>query len=83
LVYADLQLARDKEAKAGVDLVGQTAVPGATVQGIFYSRAVVPARYAIERSQWAEAAALDDPETSKFPYADAIRYFGRAVGIGR
>jgi tetratricopeptide (TPR) repeat protein len=32
---------------------------------------------------WAEAARLDDPDPSKFPYADAMRYFGRALGAAR
>lgn len=40
----------------------------------------MPARYAIKRGQWAEAARLDDPKTSKFPFADAIRYFARVLG---
>jgi tetratricopeptide (TPR) repeat protein len=55
----------------------------AAIQGTFYSRAAAPARYAIERGQWAEAAALEEPETSNFPYADAIRYFARALGAAR
>ncbi len=83
LVYADLQLARDGDAKAGIELARQTPAEGATVVASFYSRAAVPARYAIERGQWAEAARLDDPDTSKFPYADAMRYFARALGTAR
>jgi hypothetical protein len=83
MVYADLQLARDGDAKAGVELARQTPAEGTTVQGSFYSRAAVPARYAVERGQWAEAARLDDPDASKFTYADAIRYFARALGAAR
>ena len=83
LVYADLQLARDGDAKAGIEQARQTPAEGATAVASFYSRAAVPARYAIERGQWAEAARLDDPDTSKFPYADAMRYFARALGAAR
>jgi tetratricopeptide (TPR) repeat protein len=82
MVYADLQLARDADAKAGVDQVRKTP-SGEGNTAIDYSRAAVPARYAIERSQWAEAANLDDPDTGKFPYTDAIRYFARALGAAR
>src|SRR5712672_3529092 len=60
MVYADLQLARDSDAKAGVTEARQTpAGEGATAIASAYSRAAVPARYAIERGQWAEAAKLD------------------------
>jgi hypothetical protein len=82
MVYADLQLARDSDAKIGVELVRQTS-SDAAIQGGAYARSAVPARYAIERGQWVEAARLDDPETSKFPFADAIRYFARALGAAR
>src|SRR5206468_6979524 len=57
MVYADLQLARDGDAKAGVEEVRlMPAGEGATAMASVYSRAAVPARYAIERGQWAEAA---------------------------
>jgi hypothetical protein len=84
MVYADLQLARDGDAKAGVEEVRLVpAGEGATATASVYSRAAVPARYAIERGQWAEAAKLDDPDASKFAYTDAMRYFARALGAAR
>src|SRR6266404_903891 len=83
MVYAELQLARDGDAKAGVELVRQIPAESATVQASFYSRAVVPARYAIERGQWADAARLDDPDTSKFPFTEAMSYYARALGAAR
>jgi tetratricopeptide (TPR) repeat protein len=47
----------------------------------------VPARYALERGRWAEAAALEVAPASfpwaSFPYAEAITYFARAVGAAR
>src|SRR5437763_12536286 len=83
MVYADLQLARDGDAKAGVEQVQRVSIEGSQPQGSFYSRSAVPARYAVERGQWAEAAQLPDPDPSKFPYADAMRFFGRALGAAR
>lgn len=84
LVYASLQLARDGNAKAGVDEVRQMAPgEGATAIASAYSRAAVPARYAIERGLWQEAAQLDDPDKSSFPFTQAMRYFARALGAAR
>ena len=51
------------------------------VAGI-YARRAIPARYALERGAWAEAAALQ-PRTTPFPYADAITHFARALGAAR
>ena len=48
-----------------------------------YARAAIPARYAVEREQWREAAALADPAASKFPYIEAMTLFARAVGAAR
>ena len=44
--------------------------------------AAVPARYALERQAWKEAAALE-PRGSPFPQAEAITYFARAMGSAR
>jgi tetratricopeptide (TPR) repeat protein len=43
--------------------------------------AAIPARYALERSAWAEAAALTLKPSA--PAADAITVFGRAMGLAR
>lgn len=40
------------------------------------------AKRAIERGDWKMAAALE-PRPSKFPYADAMTHFARAVGAAR
>jgi tetratricopeptide (TPR) repeat protein len=55
------------------------AAPGSA--GVF-ALAAIPARYALERSQWAEAAALK-PKTSAFPWTDAMIHFARALGASR
>ncbi len=86
-VYAYLQTAQDVAAKRTVDLVkplgekipnagvGNAAPPSAG----YYAVAAIPARYALERGAWEEAAALAPPATP-FAFADAVTYFARALG---
>jgi tetratricopeptide (TPR) repeat protein len=83
LAYASLQLARDKDATAAFEEAKQVPAGGATVLASVYSHAAIPARIAIERGQWAEAEKLDDPDKSSFPFTQAMRYFGRALGAAR
>ena len=86
-MYAYLQLGRETEAKAILDGLPSLAArfdpkaitgaaPGSA--GVF-ALAAIPARWALERSAWAEAAALE-PTASDYPYAEAMTYFARAVG---
>jgi tetratricopeptide (TPR) repeat protein len=42
----------------------------------------MPARYAVERATWREAAQLQ-PTATKVPYSDAQTYFARALGAAR
>ena len=79
-VYADLQLARDAAAEVVVKEADNISTPAVVS---LYARAAIPARYAVERGQWTEAAALDDPADSKFPYTEAMTLFARAVGAAR
>ena len=44
--------------------------------------AAVPARFALERQAWKEAAVLE-PRGSQFPQAESITYFARAIGSAR
>lgn len=80
MVYADLQLGRDDDALAQVKVSVGLADSGRTAT---YARAAIPARYAVERDQWREAAALADPADSKFPYTGAMTLFARALGAAR
>jgi tetratricopeptide (TPR) repeat protein len=78
--YAYLQLGQDKEAKAVVD-------EAASMKPVKFARidtalAAVPARYALERGAWAEAAQLE-PRTSNYPYVEAIGQFASAMGLAR
>ena len=66
IVYAHLQLGQDAKAKALVDLHraasrGRRAVPSAN----FTALAAIPARYALERADWAGAAALPVSTTGR------------------
>jgi tetratricopeptide (TPR) repeat protein len=51
-------------------------------QAGLYAAAAIPARYAMERGAWAEAAALE-PRTTPFAWVDAVTRFARALGAAR
>lgn len=80
MVYAYLQLARDEDALRAVEAIRPLEEPNRAAD---YARAAIPARYAVERGAWREAAQLRDPDPSKFPYTSAIRIFARALGAAR
>jgi hypothetical protein len=81
-VYAYLQGAQDVAAKQLVD--ERNALPKVTPVRLPSDTAfmAIPMRYAIERGQWAEAAALET-RASQFPAAEALTYFGRGLGAAR
>ena len=56
LAYASLQLGRDKDATAASDEARQVPEGGTTAVASAYARAAIPARTAIERGMWQEAA---------------------------
>jgi len=66
-----------------VESTGPVAVQLNRELAAAYARAAIPARYAVERRQWREAAALPDPAAGKFPYIEAMTLFARAVGAAR
>jgi tetratricopeptide (TPR) repeat protein len=91
LVYAYLQTA-DEDAAAGV--VNSAAEvfsqfhPEVLLNGAgspmtaYLAHAAIPARYALERRSWTEAATLK-PLASPFPQTEAITYFARGLGAAR
>jgi len=85
--YAYLQIAMDKAAKAVVDHAGNVAggaegaAAGAAGAGAF-AVAAIPARYALERGAWEEAAALP-VRPANTPYTEAMTHFARAIGASR
>ncbi len=87
LVYAYLQQGNFDEAKKLVDrTVGVTKVDNPSQFAAAYAISAVPGRYALERRQWKEAAALTVPSVidwSKVPYAEANIHFARGIGGAR
>jgi tetratricopeptide (TPR) repeat protein len=82
-VNAYLQLAQDRKAKAIVDERNSiAALPAGGSITAHTAFAAIPVRYAIEREAWTEAAALVPSQTS-FKQAEAITWFGRALGAAR
>jgi tetratricopeptide (TPR) repeat protein len=88
--YAYLQTAQDTAARGVVDGLGGIEGrlgPGATgsaapLVAAVFAVAAIPARYALERGMWADAARLEPRET-RFLHADAITWFARALGAAR
>jgi tetratricopeptide (TPR) repeat protein len=87
LAYAFLQQGRDAEAHAMLERVRTVERLDNPNFAAAYALAAVPARVALERARWAEAAALEVGPASfpwaKFPYAEAITHFARALGAAR
>ncbi len=87
MVFAHLQQAQDKAAKALVDEIA--AIRKVNVENVVaaYAFAAIPARFALERGDWKQAAALKlspaDLAWSKFPQAEAILIFARGLGAAR
>ena len=61
IVYAALQLAKDEEAKAVLDGVRSIDKIDAEHSAAAFAFTAIPARYAMERQKWAEAADLKPP----------------------
>jgi PAS domain-containing protein len=88
--YAYLQTAQDGAAREILDALPEvwarfdpeavaSAAPGSAG---FFALAAIPARYALERGAWADAAKLV-LQPSGYLYADALTYFAKALGAAR
>jgi tetratricopeptide (TPR) repeat protein len=87
LVYALLQHGRDEEARAALAEL-QSRAPFQPHIGTAYALAAPPARLALERRAWEDAAALpvNDPAAfpwDRFPAAEALTWFARGLGSAR
>ncbi|HEX2442626.1 MAG TPA: hypothetical protein VHJ77_01680 [Vicinamibacterales bacterium] len=88
--YAYLQLVQDAAARRLVDAVPDlrnrldpNAIGGAASGPAgLYAIAAIPARYALERGAWAEAASLEARSTD-YPWTDGVTHFARALGAAR
>ena len=88
--YAYLQMGQDRAVRrilaalpaiAGrldPNAIGTAAPPAAG----YFAIAAIPARYALERGAWAEAARLE-LRPSPVPFADAVTWFARGLGAAR
>ena len=89
LVYAYLQQGRDADAKRLADHIPDIGALNNKQFVAAFALAVIPARYAMERGQWADAAKLSlYPGEAEFPWkaipqAEAQLVYARAIGAGR
>jgi tetratricopeptide (TPR) repeat protein len=82
LTYAYLQLGRDSEAAHVIDDLRQMSNLHTSEFKIGYAVSAMPARYALERQQWAEAARLE-PIGGTESHVAAITIWARAIGLAR
>jgi hypothetical protein len=90
-IYAYLQTGQDDAARRIVNSLPEIASrfdPSAVISGAggpavgYFALAAIPARYALERQDWNQAAQLALRETP-FAYTDAITWFARGLGAAR
>ena len=90
-IYAYLQTGQDGAARQIVDCLPEIASrfdPKAVLSGAggpavgYFALAAIPARYALERRDWKQAAGLAVRETP-FPHTDAMTWFARGLGAAR
>ena len=87
MMYGYMQLGRDREARALMDDVLSTTKLNVDHFAGAFALAAIPARYTLERRQWADAAKLGfvpkDLAWDKFPQAESITWFARGLGAAR
>jgi len=81
-VYAYLQLGQDAEARRVLKEARELKDVLPTIRSGPYALAAMPARIALERGAWDEAAKLE-PQESNFPYTKSQTLYARAVGAAR
>ncbi len=84
LIYAYLQKNDDANAKQQLAYLKTINEVSPVNFKVAYAFAAIPARYALERKQWNEAADLQLPVANipweKFPWQKAIFHFARSLG---
>ncbi len=90
LAYAYLQGAQDKQAWGVLDELSKIRRVDPPNFKVAYAFTAIPARYALERRQWAEAAKLtlqagkmEAFPWQRFQWAEAHLHFARAIGAAR
>jgi tetratricopeptide (TPR) repeat protein len=89
MAYAYLQMANDAAAeKVGAEALALAELNNVSFGAVF-GAAAIPARLALERGRWAEAATLTLPANvsaeawQRSPQAESINAFARALGAAR
>jgi tetratricopeptide (TPR) repeat protein len=90
LAYAYLQGAQDKQARGLLDELNKIQRAEPETFKVAYAYSAIPARYALERRRWDEAAKLTLPPDAlgafpwqRFRWAEAHIHLARAVGAAR
>jgi hypothetical protein len=87
MMYAYLQRAQDTAARKLIEEVSAIQKLDAANLGAAYALAAMPARFALERRRWEEAAQLElrpkDLPWPQFPHAEAVVVYARALGAAR
>jgi tetratricopeptide (TPR) repeat protein len=81
-VFAYLQMAKDSEARQIVDSLAKLKKFATVRLTVDTALAAIPARYALDRGRWEEAAQLPVRD-SDYAAAQSITYFARALGAAR
>jgi tetratricopeptide (TPR) repeat protein len=89
--YAYLQTGQDEAVRRVLDSLPEIASrfdPKVVVSGAagpsagYFALAAIPARFALERQDWQQAARLQ-PHVTPFPYTEAMTWFARGLGAAR
>jgi hypothetical protein len=87
LAYGYLQTGRDVAARRVVEEVAEYRKAEPESLAAAYALVAVPARYALERRSWTEAAALTMPSATfpwtRYPWAEAIIAYTHSLGAAR
>jgi tetratricopeptide (TPR) repeat protein len=85
LSYAYLQGAQDREAKKALEAPPQGRADDPQYMNWLYAMGTSPARYAVERHSWTEAAGLTIPPNTfpggRWAWTEANLHFARALGL--
>jgi hypothetical protein len=84
LIYAYLQGAQDREAKKALEMPPPGRAADPQYMNWLYAMGASPARFAVERHRWAEAAALPVPPNTfpggRWAWTEANLHFARSLG---
>src|SRR5215469_16330820 len=84
MIYAYLQGAQDREAKKALEAPPPGRADDPQYMNWLYARGTSPARFAVERHRWAEAATLPMPPDTfpggRWAWTESNLHFARALG---